>query len=57
MAYDTKVLLSLLAQAIVKAETVEEAYMIIARAANVEGVLLPPFAEMLAEIKKTGKEQ
>jgi len=52
MAYDTKVLLTLLAQAIAKTDSVKEAYMMVARAANVEGVQLPSYDEMVKEIEK-----
>jgi len=51
MAYDTKVLLTLLAQAIAKTGSVKEAYMIVVRAANVEGVQLPSYEEMIKEME------
>jgi len=57
MAYDTKVMLTLLAQAIAKSKSIEEAYMVVVRAANVEGVQLPPLSEMMAEINKTEQGQ
>jgi hypothetical protein len=52
VAYETKVILMLLAQQVAKSKTIKEAYGAIARAANVEGVNLPPFEEFLAEIEK-----
>ena len=52
MAYETKVILMLLAQQVAKSKTVKEAYNAIARAASVEGVLLPPFEEFLREIEE-----
>ena len=50
MAYETKVILSLLAQRIFKSETIEEAYTAIVEAANVEGLQLPTYEERM---KKT----
>ena len=50
VAYETKVILMLLAQQVAKSKTVKEAYNAIARAASVEGVVLPPFEEFLAEL-------
>ncbi|MCL2108594.1 MAG: hypothetical protein FWH20_04520 [Oscillospiraceae bacterium] len=55
MDYDMKVLLSLLAQAIARTETVEEAYSIIANAANVEGLLIPAYKEMRDKIQEMRK--
>jgi hypothetical protein len=55
MAYETKVILALLAQQIAKAETLEEAYKAVEMAANVEGVNLPSYEELkkqFEEIKK-----
>ena len=52
MAYETKVILMLLAQQVAKSKTVKEAYNAIARAASVEGVSLPPFEEFLREIEE-----
>ena len=53
MAYDTKVILTMMAQAIAQSKNLEEAYMFIARAANVEGVQLPTYYDMLKEINKS----
>ena len=52
MAFETKVILSLLARHIAKAESLEEAYEAVAEAANVEGLDLPSFQEMLKKVKK-----
>jgi hypothetical protein len=46
MAYETKVILALLAQQIARAETLEEAYRAVEMAANVEGVNLPSYEEL-----------
>ena len=45
MAYETKVILALLAERVSKADTVEEAYNVIAKAANIEGVKLPTYEQ------------
>ena len=58
MAYETKVILSLLAQQVAQAESAREAYALIVRAANVEGLKLPAFDDMrkeLEEEKEKGK--
>ena len=52
MAYETKVILTLIAEAIGRAETVEEAYTIIVQAASVDGVTLPSYEEFIAQLKK-----
>lgn len=44
MSYETKVLLSLLADTALRTES-REMYNVIEKIANVEGVLLPPFDE------------
>jgi len=54
--YETKVLLSLLADNIARAKTPKEAYAVIVAAANVEGVNLPSYEEKLAEIEELRKE-
>ncbi|MCL2575908.1 MAG: hypothetical protein FWE33_05690 [Defluviitaleaceae bacterium] len=53
MAYETKVILTLLAEYIGRAATVEEAYECVVKAANVEGLKLPSYAEFQKQIKKT----
>jgi len=45
MAYETKVILTLLAEQAVKAKTTKEIYNAIRGAANVEGVQLPTYEE------------
>ena len=55
MAYETKALLSSLAQSILRAETTKEAYAVIMKAANVEGLNIMPYDEAkeeLAELRK-----
>ena len=56
VAYETKVILTLLAERVSQARTVKEAYRSIARAASSEGVKLPTFEEMKAEIAQDGEE-
>ena len=46
MAFETKVIMSLLAQSISKADTVEEAYNVVRAAAGVEGLKLPSYEDM-----------
>ena len=52
VAYETKVILSLLAERIVAAETLEEAYMVIVEAANVEGIKLPDYGEAKKKLEQ-----
>jgi hypothetical protein len=52
MAYETKVILALLAQQIGRSKTVKEAYTAVVRAANVEGVQLPTYEEFLRECEE-----
>ena len=47
MAFETKVILKLIAEAITNAETLEEAYDAVAGAASVEGLVLPSYEEAL----------
>ena len=51
MAYETKVILILLAQQIAQAKSLEEAYAAIQMAANAEGLQLPPMDEMLRQLR------
>ena len=51
MAYETKVILTLLAEKAANAETVKEVYNAIRSAANVEGLTLPTFEEFKKEIR------
>jgi len=52
MAFETKVILTLLAEYVGRAETVEEAYNVIVKAANVEGLELPSYEEFIKKMKK-----
>jgi hypothetical protein len=52
MAYETKVILSLLAQQIGKSRSVREAYMAVVKAANVEGVELPSYEDYQKELNE-----
>jgi hypothetical protein len=52
MAYETKVILTLLAQQISKCDTIEEAYLAVTMAANVEGLELPTIDEMKEKMKQ-----
>ena len=52
MAFETKALLRLLASQVARAESLEEAYLIIAKAANVEGMQVPTYEEERAEIEQ-----
>ena len=52
MAYETKVILSLLARQVANSGSVAEAYAAIRSAANVEEMLLPPYEELVQELKK-----
>jgi len=56
MEYEIKVILTLLAENICRAKSVKEAYKCVARAANVEGVCLPTFEEMRAELEEDRKK-
>jgi hypothetical protein len=52
MAYETKVILMLLAQQIGKAKSIKEAYTLVAKAASVEGLVLPTYEEFIKEIEE-----
>lgn len=54
--YETKVILTLLAHQIATSKSVEEAYAAVRRAANVEGLQLPPLDEFLREIEQETKK-
>ena len=56
MAYETKVILSLLAKNIGKARNVKEAYKAVVDAANVEGLLLPDYDEYQKELEELEEE-
>jgi uncharacterized protein (DUF302 family) len=52
MAYETKVILVLLAQQIGKAKSLKEAYNAVMEAANVEGVKIPTYDEYKEKLKE-----
>jgi hypothetical protein len=52
MAYETKVILTLLSRQIAKAESLKEAYDEVIKAANVEGVQLPSYDVVREEMKE-----
>jgi hypothetical protein len=52
MAYETKVILNLLAQNIGRANSVKEAYNMVVSAASVEGMTLPSWEEFQLELEK-----
>jgi hypothetical protein len=52
VAFETKVILTILAERIALADTVKEAYGAVQRASNVEGVKLPPYEEFRKELLK-----
>jgi len=56
VAFDTKALLSSIAQNVAKSKTLKEAYVSIMKTANVEGVCLPSYEEQLNEIEDLRKE-
>ena len=56
VSYETKVILTLLAERVSQAKSVKEAYKSIARAASSEGVKLPTYEEMKAEIEQDREE-
>jgi len=55
MAYETKVILSLLAQQVGKCKTIKEAYTAIVRAASVEGLVLPSYEEFMEQVEEERK--
>ena len=56
MGYETKVLLTLLAEQAAWAKTPKEVYNAIRRAANVEGVLLPTYADFRKELAEESED-
>jgi len=56
MAYETKVILTLLAQQIGRAKTVKEAYTLVIQAANIEDFKLPSYEEFLKELEELQKD-
>ena len=57
MAFETKVILSLLARQVAGSKNLKEAYGAIAEAANVEGMYLPSYENMVTKIEKDRKEE
>ena len=57
MAYETKVILSLLANSVGRAQSVEEAYTYIVEAANVEGLKLPDYDDFLKKLQKESNKR
>jgi len=57
MAYETKVILSLLAKSVGNSKNIREAYEHIVEAANVEGMKLPTYAEFTKAKEKANDEQ
>ena len=56
MAYETKAIFSLLADGIGRAKTVKEAYNIVVRAANIEGVQIMSYDEFIEQLKEMQSE-
>ena len=52
MAYETKVILSLLSQQVGKSKTIKEAYNSVIQAANVEGLELPSYDKFLKSVEE-----
>jgi hypothetical protein len=52
VAYETKVILTLLAEQAAKAKSTKEVYNAIRSAANVEGVQLPTFEELKEKLSE-----
>jgi len=57
MAFETKVILKLLAEAIINAKTLEEAYNAVAGAASVEGLVMPSYKEALKQLKEMREKE
>jgi hypothetical protein len=55
-AYETKLIVSLMARAVAKSKTVKEAYTAIAESARVEGFSLPTYEEAINEANKKSDE-
>ena len=52
VSYETKVILTLLAQQVGKAKSLKEAYTFIINAASVEGLELPSYEEFQKKVKE-----
>ena len=55
MAYETKVILTLLSQQVAKCKTIKEAYTLIINAAKVEGIELPSYEDLMRQIEELQK--
>lgn len=56
MAYETKVILTLLADKVGTSKSIPEAYNSIVKAASVEGLKLPTYKEFIKEKEREQKE-
>lgn len=52
MAFETKAIFSLLSDSVGRTKSVKEAYNVIVKAANVEGVKLPSYDDFIAQLKE-----
>ena len=52
MAYETKVILMMLARIAARAKSIKDVYNAIADAANAEGVVLKPYEEFRTELEE-----
>jgi len=57
LAYETKVILTAIANAICKADNLKEAYVNVQEMANVEGLVLKSFEDKKAELAELKNEQ
>ena len=57
MSYETKVILTLLAQQVGQAKSLKEAYTFIVTAANVEGFELPTYEEFQKKVKELEEDE
>ena len=57
MAYETKVILRMLANQVALAETTEQAFEMIRSAAQVEGVAIPEYDQVRKELKAKKKSE
>ena len=57
MAYETKAIFSLLAEGIGRAKSVREAYNIVVKAANIEGVQIISYDEFIEQLKEMQPEE
>jgi len=55
MAYETKVILTMLAEYTGRAKSLKEVYNFVARAANVEGIVLPSYEEFQKQLEEESK--